>query len=234
MFVRRGWSWPRPSSAATAPTGWRAGRRRSPTRSSASSGSASWFGASPRPAAALAGYTARARPPTSGSARRCWRRWRCGLARDRRPGADRGHRRRPRPARRPAAVLVGPRPRPGGVRAARPRAAAAARRRADCGHRLPASWTAYPLGLLSAARRAVGELPAALLLNLAAFWVLDFRGFAGLYFVVVGLLCGLYVPVHLFPGWLAAARATRPRSRRCSSPRSTCSPAGCWARRRSR
>lgn len=40
------------------------------------------------------------------------------------------------------------------------------------------------------------------LLNLAAFWVLDFRGIAGLYFVLVGPLCGLYVPVHLFPDWL--------------------------------
>ena len=27
-------------------------------------------------------------------------------------------------------------------------------------------------------------------------------GIAGLYFVLVGPLCGLYVPVHLFPDWL--------------------------------
>ena len=40
------------------------------------------------------------------------------------------------------------------------------------------------------------------LLNLIAFWSVDIRGFIGLYFVVVAPLCGLVVPVHLFPDWL--------------------------------
>lgn len=74
---------------------------------------------------------------------------------------------------------------------------------------LPASWTAYPLGLLSVFVALTLSFALRFLLNLAAFWVLDFRGIAGLYFVVVGPLCGLYVPIHLFPGWLAAlANAT--------------------------
>ena len=40
------------------------------------------------------------------------------------------------------------------------------------------------------------------LVNLIAFWTLDVRGFIGLYVVLVGPLCGLFVPVHLFPDWL--------------------------------
>ena len=40
------------------------------------------------------------------------------------------------------------------------------------------------------------------LVNLIAFWTLDVRGFIGLYVVLVGPLCGLFVPVHLFPEWL--------------------------------
>ncbi|GAA1434143.1 ABC-2 family transporter protein [Microlunatus lacustris] len=74
---------------------------------------------------------------------------------------------------------------------------------------LPSSWTAYPLGLLSVFVALSLSFALRFLLNLAAFWVLDFRGIAGLFFVVVGPLCGLYVPVHLFPGWLGAlANAT--------------------------
>ena len=66
----------------------------------------------------------------------------------------------------------------------------------------PDSWTAYPLGVLSALVAVSLSFMLRFLLNLAAFWVLDFRGIAGLYFVLIGPLCGLYVPVHLFPDWL--------------------------------
>jgi ABC-2 type transport system permease protein len=75
---------------------------------------------------------------------------------------------------------------------------------------LPASWTAYPLGLLSVLVAVSLSFALRFLLNLAAFWVLDFRGIAGLYFVVIGPLCGLYVPVHLFPDWLAALANVTP------------------------
>jgi len=75
---------------------------------------------------------------------------------------------------------------------------------------LPGSWTAYPLGLLSVLVALSLSFALRFLLNLAAFWVLDFRGIAGLYFVVVGPLCGLYVPVHLFPGWLGVVANSTP------------------------
>jgi ABC-2 type transport system permease protein len=67
---------------------------------------------------------------------------------------------------------------------------------------LPQSWTAYPLGLVSLILAVSISFVVRFLVNLIAFWTLDVRGFVGLYVVVVGPLCGLYVPVHLFPEWL--------------------------------
>lgn len=47
------------------------------------------------------------------------------------------------------------------------------------------------------------------LMNLAAVWLLDVRGILTVYVTVSMILCGLVIPVHWFPGWLAtAARAT--------------------------
>jgi len=46
-------------------------------------------------------------------------------------------------------------------------------------------------------------------LNLISFWTLEMQGYQILYMVLVSLLCGLYVPVHLFPEWLQViARAS--------------------------
>ena len=67
---------------------------------------------------------------------------------------------------------------------------------------LPQSWTAYPLGLASLILGVSISFTVRFLLNLIAFWTFDVRGFVGLYIVVVGPLCGLFVPVHLFPEWL--------------------------------
>ena len=67
---------------------------------------------------------------------------------------------------------------------------------------LPQSWTAYPLGLASLILAVSISFVVRFLVYLIAFWTLDVRGFVGLYVVVVGPLCGLYVPVHLFPEWL--------------------------------
>lgn len=67
---------------------------------------------------------------------------------------------------------------------------------------LPASWTAYPLGVVSVLLALSISFTLRYLLNLIAFWSVDIRGFIGLYFVVVAPLCGLVVPVHLFPDWL--------------------------------
>jgi ABC-2 type transport system permease protein len=47
------------------------------------------------------------------------------------------------------------------------------------------------------------------LANLAAFWLLDLRGVMMIYVLASGLLSGHLLPVHWFPGWLAAiANAT--------------------------
>jgi ABC-2 type transport system permease protein len=40
------------------------------------------------------------------------------------------------------------------------------------------------------------------LVNMIAFWSMEIRGFIGLYTVIIGPFSGLFVPVHLFPGWL--------------------------------
>lgn len=46
--------------------------------------------------------------------------------------------------------------------------------------------------------------------NILAFWLVEVRGVQLLYMVVSGFLCGLYVPVAWFPGWLAAAAHATP------------------------
>ncbi|HEY6796815.1 MAG TPA: ABC-2 family transporter protein [Kineosporiaceae bacterium] len=48
------------------------------------------------------------------------------------------------------------------------------------------------------------------LVNLCAIWLLDIRGVATVYFTVSTVLCGLVVPVHWFPDWLAALDAATP------------------------
>ena len=67
---------------------------------------------------------------------------------------------------------------------------------------LPGDWTAIPLGLLSLVIGISISLALRFLVNLIAFWTVDIRGFAGLYVVLIGPLCGLFVPVHMFPDWL--------------------------------
>lgn len=67
---------------------------------------------------------------------------------------------------------------------------------------LPGSWTAYPLGAVSLFLAVSVSFLLRYLANLAAFWVLDVRGFIALYFVVAGPLSGLFVPIDFLPGWL--------------------------------
>lgn len=75
---------------------------------------------------------------------------------------------------------------------------------------LPGSWTAYPLGVLSVLLAVSISFALRYLLNLIAFWSVDVRGFVGLSFVMIGPLCGLMVPVHLFPDWLRAIAYATP------------------------
>jgi ABC-2 type transport system permease protein len=75
---------------------------------------------------------------------------------------------------------------------------------------LPASWTAYPLGIASLALAVSVSFTLRYLVNMIAFWSVDVRGFIGLYTVVIGPFSGLFVPVHLFPGWLRTVAYATP------------------------
>lgn len=71
--------------------------------------------------------------------------------------------------------------------------------------RLPGSvagWSAFALGVLLATLVGFG---LRFMLNLAAFWLLDWRGLFGLYTVVTSVLAGLVVPVAMFPRWAEIA-----------------------------
>lgn len=39
---------------------------------------------------------------------------------------------------------------------------------------------------------------------------MEIRGIIGLYVVLIGPLCGLFVPVHLFPDWLRTVAYATP------------------------
>lgn len=71
--------------------------------------------------------------------------------------------------------------------------------------RLPGTavaWAAFALGLVLA--MLVG-FALRFLLNLTAFWLLDWRGVYGLYTIVGSALGGLVVPIGLFPRWAEVA-----------------------------
>ncbi|MEV6930248.1 ABC-2 family transporter protein [Dactylosporangium sp. NPDC051485] len=75
---------------------------------------------------------------------------------------------------------------------------------------LPRTPGTYALGLLSVALGTAVSFGCRWLVNLSAFWLLDLRGPMTLYLVLANILCGLIVPVHWFPGWLAALAAATP------------------------
>lgn len=71
-----------------------------------------------------------------------------------------------------------------------------------------------PLGYLAGAAAALLGIAISFacrfLVNLAAIWLLDVRGLLTVYVTVGMVLCGLVVPVHWFPGWLARLAAATP------------------------
>jgi ABC-2 type transport system permease protein len=89
---------------------------------------------------------------------------------------------------------------------------------ATVGLALPRSWTAYPLGLISLFLAVSISFVARFLVNLIAFWTLDVRGFIGIYLVLGSWLCGLFVPVHLFPEWLRIIAYATPFPSMLQSP----------------
>jgi ABC-2 type transport system permease protein len=82
----------------------------------------------------------------------------------------------------------------------------------------PASWTAYPLGLVSVVLGISVSFLCRYGVNLIAFWTLDVRGYLALYALVLGLLSGFYVPVHIFPDWLGAIAYASPFPSMFQSP----------------
>lgn len=83
---------------------------------------------------------------------------------------------------------------------------------------LPQSWSAYPLGLISLFLAVSISFVVRFLVNLIAFWTFDVRGFVGLYIVVGSSLCGLLVPIHLFPEWLRTIAYATPFPSMLQSP----------------
>lgn len=74
---------------------------------------------------------------------------------------------------------------------------------------MPATALPYLLGSISLLLAVMLSFACRWLANLAAFWLLDLRGVMMIYVLASGLLSGHLLPVHWFPGWLAAiANAT--------------------------
>jgi ABC-2 type transport system permease protein len=74
---------------------------------------------------------------------------------------------------------------------------------------MPTAVLPYLLGAVSLLLAVMVSFACRWLANLAAFWLLDLRGVMMLYVLASGLLSGHLLPVHWFPGWLAAiAKAT--------------------------
>ena len=74
---------------------------------------------------------------------------------------------------------------------------------------MPTAALPYLLGAISLLLAVMVSFACRWLANLAAFWLLDLRGVMMIYVLASGLLSGHLLPVHWFPGWLAAiANAT--------------------------
>ncbi len=74
---------------------------------------------------------------------------------------------------------------------------------------LPASPLSYLLGAVSLLLAITVAFLADMMVNLAAFWLLETRGLTVVYTVVMNLLSGFLIPILWFPDWLLAiARAT--------------------------
>lgn len=62
-------------------------------------------------------------------------------------------------------------------------------------------WAAFAVSVLLA---LLVSFAIRFLLNLAAFWLLDWRGLVTLYAAINGVLAGLVIPIAFFPGWARA------------------------------
>jgi ABC-2 type transport system permease protein len=81
---------------------------------------------------------------------------------------------------------------------------------ATFGLALPSAPTAYLAGTVAVLLGIGISFACRYLVNLSALWLLDIRGVFTVYVTVSGLLCGLVIPVHWFPEWLARLAAATP------------------------
>ncbi len=63
-------------------------------------------------------------------------------------------------------------------------------------------WTAFGLSMLLA---TLVSFAIRFMLNLVAFWLLDWRGLLSLHAVIGGVLSGLVIPIAFFPDWARVA-----------------------------
>jgi ABC-2 type transport system permease protein len=82
----------------------------------------------------------------------------------------------------------------------------------------PQSPWLWPLGLLSTLLAVLVSFGCRYAVNVTSFWLVENRGVQLVYVVVSGFLCGLYVPVHWFPGWLQTLAHATPFPSMLQSP----------------
>lgn len=75
---------------------------------------------------------------------------------------------------------------------------------------MPAAVLPYLLGLVSILLGVAISFYCRFAVNLISFWIVEVRGVLTLYVVAATFLAGLYVPVHLFPHWLAVLASATP------------------------
>jgi ABC-2 type transport system permease protein len=74
---------------------------------------------------------------------------------------------------------------------------------------MPGTALPYLLGVVSIVLAVTVSFLCRYAVNVLGFWLVETRGVRSLYGVTATFLAGLYVPVHIFPGWLSAlAHAT--------------------------
>jgi viologen exporter family transport system permease protein len=78
------------------------------------------------------------------------------------------------------------------------------------GFHVPTDPTAVVLLVPSVVLAVVISFGCRFLVNLASFWVVEVRGLITFYVLAMNLLCGLVIPVQLFPTWMKVAAYATP------------------------
>lgn len=78
------------------------------------------------------------------------------------------------------------------------------------GMALPDTVGPWALGAVSLTLAVAISFLCTFVVESAAFWVIETRGMFNLYVVVRSFLVGLFVPIHLLPGWLQAIAWSTP------------------------